>query len=104
MSSVLGSKTADGYLQLSSLGALSIELTPKIDANGVFNLDVGAENRMEVLHMETQPGETVDQFCQRLKGMLRALWQGERMPTKVDEAQEAPRSGKQKVDARAGKK
>src|SRR5438132_9521122 len=98
MSTVIGSKTSEGYMQLSSLGALSIELTLKGESLTVFNVDVGAQNRLEALHMETQPGETVDQLCQRLKGMLRALWQGERMPEKLDEKQEPPKNGKQKVE------
>lgn len=104
MAAVIGSTTQDGYMQLSSLGSLSIETTPIADKRGIYNIDIGAANRMEALHMETQPQETVDQFCQRLKGMLRALWQGERMPEKLDEKKEPPASGKQKVEEKVGRK
>ena len=85
MSSTLGSQTQVGYMQLEGLGAVSITLNPKAGSPNVLHVDVGCNNRMEVLHMETNPGETVDQFCQRLRGMMRALWQSQPMPEKAQE-------------------
>lgn len=61
------------YMQLKSFGALQISVTPR-DGTSVMSVDIGAENRMEAVNMATQKDETVDQFCLRIKSMLRSLW------------------------------
>lgn len=75
--SALGSPTEPAYMSVADFGELTITLTPT-QKDKVYSLDIGAGNRMEAVSMETQPGETVDQFIGRLRGCLRALWQGER--------------------------
>jgi hypothetical protein len=64
---------------LSQLGEVSIKLTPALRP-GVMTVKLGCQNRKDVLVAETRPDETTDQFCQRLKSMLRALLQSEERP------------------------
>lgn len=64
-------------MQLSSLGALQVSVTPHADNHQIMSVDIGCETRVEALHMETQKGETIDQFVMRVKSMLRALWNTE---------------------------
>jgi hypothetical protein len=63
-------------MKLSLLGEIAIEVTPD-SRPGLMNVRLGCENRKEVLVAQTHPDETIDHFCQRLRGMLRALMQGE---------------------------
>lgn len=64
-------------MKLASFGAIQISVTPKADNAEILSVDIGTENRKEAVHMETNKDETVDQFCQRLRSMLRSLWNGE---------------------------
>jgi hypothetical protein len=61
-------------MQLSSFGQLHIEVTRTAADPQLMNVDIGAEHRTEAMHMVTSKDETIDQFCQRVRGMLRALW------------------------------
>lgn len=60
-------------MKLSSLGQFSIEAVPATENPETFYVSLGAENRLEVINMVTNKDETVDQFCLRIKGMMRAL-------------------------------
>jgi hypothetical protein len=66
----------EAYMKLSSLGAIMIEVTPQTDTE-VMAIAIVADNRREVIRMTTNRDETTDQFTQRLRGMLRALWNAE---------------------------
>lgn len=85
MSTVLGSVTPAGFMQLSGLGKFTINISQSIGNPTIYNIEVGGDTRLDVIHMETKPDETIDQFCQRLRGMMRALWQGQPMPEKIPE-------------------
>jgi len=65
-------------MKLSSLGQVMIELTPRADDPEIMKVDVGCQNRISTVSAETRKDETVDQFCQRLRGMMRALLQDEK--------------------------
>src|SRR5262245_3754068 len=66
------------FMKLSSLGQVMIELTPRADDPEIMKVDVGCQNRISTVSAETRKDETVDQFCQRLRGMMRALLQDEK--------------------------
>jgi hypothetical protein len=63
-------------MKLAALGALSIEVTPTQDKE-IMHVDIGCETRKETMSMTTNKDETVDQFCLRMKSMLRALLNAE---------------------------
>ncbi len=75
-----GMKEVD--MKLSSFGSIQVVVTAHSDNPELMSVDVGAERRREVMSMMTNKDETVDQFCQRLRGMLRALWNAE--PSSLD--------------------
>lgn len=64
-------------MAMAAFGSLSIEVTPESTNPGILNVDVGSEHRKDTISMKTNKGETIDQFCQRLRGMLRSLSNGE---------------------------
>ena len=64
-------------MKLSGLGEISMSLVPKPDDAEIYSVSIGAHNRKDVINAETRKDETVDQFCMRLKGILRALLQSE---------------------------
>jgi hypothetical protein len=64
------------YMSIAALGTFTIDVTP-IDNSGLYHVDIGSEKRKDVVSMQTNPGETVDQFGMRIKSMLRALLNGE---------------------------
>lgn len=64
-------------MKLSSFGALQISVIPHADNVEEMSVDIGAENRLEPVHMDTKKDETVDQFVMRIKSMLRSLMNAE---------------------------
>jgi hypothetical protein len=76
MSTIGTNALKEAYMKLSSLGAIMIEVTPQTDTE-VMAIAIVADNRREVIRMTTNRDETTDQFTQRLRGMLRALWNAE---------------------------
>lgn len=83
--SALGSPREPAYMSLADFQGLSITLTPKAKDPRINAMDIGASNRRDVISMELQPDETVDQFIGRLRGCLKALWQGERVKKPEEE-------------------
>lgn len=83
MSSVVlgGNGLKEAYMKLTSFGGIQITVTAQAGTDGkvleVMSVDIAAENRKEPVHMETQKDETVDQFCIRIRSMLRSLWNNE---------------------------
>src|SRR5262249_8651224 len=65
------------FMKLSSLGQVMIEITPRADDPEIMKIDIGCQNRIETVSAETKKDETIDQFCQRLRGMMRAMLQTE---------------------------
>ena len=63
-------------MKLAALGRMSIEFTPTTDKE-ILNVDIGCETRKDTMSMTTNKDETVDQFCTRLRSMLRALLNAE---------------------------
>src|SRR5688572_22481407 len=82
------------YMSLKALGELQISVVPTPTDAEVSNVDIAAENRREVLHMTTNKGETVDQFCQRIRSMLRSLMNGEPRVKQGEELKKAEAAGK----------
>lgn len=72
------------YMKLSSFGALHIEVTPHADNQEIMTVVIGAENRVDSLNMDTRQDETVDQFCGRVRSMLRALHNSKHRENKVE--------------------
>lgn len=64
-------------MKLASFGAVQISVTPTAENPEILNVDIGAEHRKEAMNMMTNKDETVDQFCQRIRSMMRALWNAE---------------------------
>jgi len=60
-------------MTMRELGAVIIETTEIADQPGIFRVDVGCENRLSAMSATTNKDETTDQFCMRLKGILRSL-------------------------------
>ena len=83
-------------MRIASFGQLSIEVTPTAGDPGILNVDIGAQNRKETMSMTTQKDETIDQFCSRVRSMLRALVSSEpRVPVaekKVEEVAKKERT------------
>lgn len=78
MSAVLGGNgLKEVYMKMASFGSVQIAVTPKSDNPEILHVDIGAQNRKEGVSMQTNKDETVDQFCARVKSMLRSLWNGE---------------------------
>lgn len=78
MSTVLGANgLKEVYMKLASFGAVQISVTPTAENPEILNVDIGAEHRKEAMNMMTNKDETVDQFCQRIRSMMRALWNAE---------------------------
>lgn len=63
------------YMKLSMLGRIEIIATPTAANQEILSVDIIAENRTDPVSMVTNRDETTDQFCQRLRSMLRALYQ-----------------------------
>jgi hypothetical protein len=63
-------------MSIAALGKFSIDITP-VEHSGLYHVNIGSENRKEVVSMQTNIGETPDQFGMRIKSMLRALLNGE---------------------------
>lgn len=66
----------DHFMKLAALGEMSINVTPTQNPE-ILNVDIGCENRKDVVSMQTNKDETVDQFCLRIRSMLRAMANGE---------------------------
>jgi len=80
-------------MKMSTFGAMCIDVTPTADNPEILHVDIGAQNRKDTLSMQTNKDETIDQFCQRIRSMLRALANGEpRVP--VEEPAPAPKPKK----------
>lgn len=77
MSGIGANGLKEVYMKLSSLGAVSIQVTPQADNPEVLSVDIAAENRKDGVSMTTNKDETVDQFTQRVKSMMRSLWNAE---------------------------
>ena len=73
MSTIGSNPLREHYMSLKALGALIIETTPTAENPDVFRVDIGCENRLSAISATTQKDETVDQFCQRVRGILRAM-------------------------------
>ncbi len=98
MSTVLGGNgLKEVYMKLASFGALQISVTLKADNPEIMSVDIGAETRREALHMETNKDETVDQFCQRIKSMLRSLWNTEPRVAAASGKEEKPAQQKEQT-------
>ena len=95
----IGSNGLDkgGYMKLSGFGALQIAVTPLEKNPELMSVDIGAQNRMEALHMETNKDETVDQFVTRIRSMLRSLHNGEPRNVPVTMAQAKKEEVKKKT-------
>lgn len=65
------------YMKLSSFGELSINVVPRADNEEIMSVYLLARNRKDPVVMETNKDETVDQFCTRIRSMMRALWNSE---------------------------
>ena len=94
------------YMKLSSLGQVMIELTPRTDDPEIMKVDVGCQNRISTVSAETRKDETVDQFCQRLRGMMRALLQDEQriVLVKSEEDEKKPETWEEQKLALQGKR
>ena len=80
-------------MKLSNFGAIQIAVTPHADNPEIMSVDIGAQNRIETISMMTNKDETVDQFCQRLRSMMRSLWNSEPRQTQpVKTAEEAKKA------------
>jgi hypothetical protein len=77
MSSIGTNGMKEVGMKLSSFGSMQINITAHSDNAEIMSVDIGAENRKEAMSMTTNKDETVDQFCTRVRSMLRALWNGE---------------------------
>lgn len=75
-------------MKISAFGQLCIDITPTSIDPEILNVDIGAETRKETMSMTTNKDETIDQFCQRMKSMLRALANAE--PRIVDDEKVVP--------------
>jgi hypothetical protein len=64
-------------MKMSSLGNTLIKTTPLATNPEILMVDIGAENRKDAMTMQTNKDETVDQFCTRIRSMLRSLVNGE---------------------------
>lgn len=62
-----------GFMKLTELGNIQITATIQASQPDIMNVDIVAEGRAEPLSMTTNKDETTDQFCQRLRSMMRAL-------------------------------
>lgn len=72
-------------MSVASLGRMSIEVVPSAEDPSLMNVDIACENRKEVLHGITKPGENVDQFGLRVRSMLKAMLNAE--PTVLPQEQ-----------------
>lgn len=81
------------FMRMAAFGSLSVEITPESAHPEILNIDIGSEHRKDTISMKTNKDETIDQFCQRLRGMLRALANGE--PRVLPAEQIAPGDQKQ---------
>ena len=77
-------------MQLAGLGMITLEINQPASNSSVYRIDIACEKRLDVISMETKPDETVDQFCQRLRGMMRALWQAQPTPEKPLKEEDGP--------------
>lgn len=85
MSTVLGGNgMKEVYMKLASFGAITIDVTIHADNTEIMSVDIGAENRKETVSMQTNKDETIDQFCQRIRSMMRSLWNTEPRVTEAD--------------------
>lgn len=61
------------FMVIASFGAIQITVTPTTADPGIFSVDIAAQNRKEAVAMQTNKDETIDQFCTRIRSMLRGL-------------------------------
>ena len=71
-------------MRVFEFGELTIEIKPTTKPN-IMTVDMTAQNRKGIVHMETNKDESVDQISMRLKGMMRALYNNEMRDAKVEE-------------------
>ena len=82
------------YMSVSSLGKFTIEVTPDADDPQIMHVDASAETRKEVVSMRTNQGENPDQFGMRIRGMVRALLNGEHRIKSGEELPAEPKGKK----------
>ena len=94
-------------MKLSTLGAIQIAVTPHADDPNIMSVDIGAAARKDPVSMTTSKDETVDQFVNRVRSMLRSLWNAEPRVTegakRVEEIK-TPSTWEEDRKALAGKK
>lgn len=91
-------------MKIASFGQLSIEVTPTSANPEILSVDIGAQTRKEAMSMQTNKDETVDQFCQRVRSMLRALINSEPRVVEVDKKADAKEKAKTWEEQKAGMK
>ncbi len=67
----------NNFMKISTFGNFQVLVSPSAENPEIMHVDLGAEHRKDVISMQTNKDETVDQFCMRLKSMMRALINGE---------------------------
>jgi hypothetical protein len=67
----------DLFMKLSSFGEFTVEVVPTATDPEIMHVNIGAANRKDVVSMQTNKDETIDQFCTRIRSMLRGLANGE---------------------------
>lgn len=72
---MIGTKPLESetFMKMSSFGQLNITVTPESVNPEILSVDIACENRKDAMSMKTNKDETIDQFCSRIRSMLRAL-------------------------------
>lgn len=97
MSNIGANGLKEVYMKLASFGALSIEVTPLAKDPEIMTVDIGAQNRRDTMSMTTNKDETIDQFCSRIRSMLRALVNAEPRTLEVEKKDEKKAADKAKT-------
>lgn len=63
----------DNFMKIAAFGQMTIEVSPSAGNIEILNVDIACEHRKDVMSMKTNKDETIDQFCGRVRSMLRAL-------------------------------
>lgn len=73
------------FMNMAAFGSIHVEVTPDSGNPGILHVDIGASERKEIVSMKTNKDETIDQFCARMRSMLRSLANGEPRVLKGEE-------------------
>ena len=60
--------------ELNLLGKIEITASPSPNNPEIMSVYAASSTRDEVIHMDTRPDETIEQFGLRMRGVLKALY------------------------------